>query len=71
MLFHPRIAPRQLPLFAPIGSLALTEAVWLEGVPARIKWPTDVVVRGRKVGGILVEAPVIGDRLVYVILGIG
>ena len=70
VLFHPRIAPRQLPLFAPIASLALAEAVWLEGVPARIKWPTDVVVRGRKVGGVLVEAPVIGDRLAYVILGI-
>ena len=32
VLFHPRIAPRQLPLFAPIASLALAEAVWLEGV---------------------------------------
>jgi BirA family transcriptional regulator, biotin operon repressor / biotin---[acetyl-CoA-carboxylase] ligase len=71
VLFHPRIAPRQLPLFAPIASLALAEAVWLEGAPARIKWPNDVVVRGRKLGGVLVEAPVIGERVAYVILGIG
>jgi BirA family biotin operon repressor/biotin-[acetyl-CoA-carboxylase] ligase len=71
VLFHPQIAPRQLPLFAPIASLALAEAAWLEGAPARIKWPNDVVVRGRKLGGVLVEAPVISDRLVYVILGIG
>ena len=60
ILFHPRIAPRELPLFAPIASLALAEAVWLEGAPARIKWPNDVVVRGRKLGGVLVEAP--GDQ---------
>jgi BirA family biotin operon repressor/biotin-[acetyl-CoA-carboxylase] ligase len=71
VLFHPRIAPRQLSLFAPIASLALAEAAWLEGAPARIKWPNDVVVRGRKLGGVLVEAPVISDRLAYVILGIG
>jgi BirA family transcriptional regulator, biotin operon repressor / biotin---[acetyl-CoA-carboxylase] ligase len=71
VLFHPRIPPRELPLFAPIASLALAEAAWLQGVPARIKWPNDVVVDNRKLGGVLVEAPVISDRLAYVILGIG
>jgi BirA family biotin operon repressor/biotin-[acetyl-CoA-carboxylase] ligase len=71
ILFHPRIAPRELPLFAPIASLALAEAVWLEGAPAQMKWPNDVIVRGRKLGGVLVEAPVISGRLAYVILGIG
>jgi BirA family transcriptional regulator, biotin operon repressor / biotin---[acetyl-CoA-carboxylase] ligase len=45
--------------------------VWLEGAPARIKWPNDVVVRGRKLGGVLVETPIISGRLAYVILGIG
>ena len=71
VLFHPRIAPRALPLFAPIASLALAEAVWLHGGAARIKWPNDVVVDGRKLGGALVHAPVISDRVAYVILGIG
>ncbi len=71
VLFRPHIAPRQLPLFAPIASLALAETVWLEGVPARIKWPNDVVVRGRKLGGVLVHAPAIEDRVAYVVLGIG
>ena len=71
MLFRPRIAPRELPLFAPIASLALAEAVWMEGAPARIKWPNDVVVRRRKLGGVLVEALLAGDQLTGVILGIG
>lgn len=71
VLFRPHLAPRELPLFAPIASLALAETVWLEGAPARIKWPNDVVVHGRKLGGVLVEAPVIGGRVVHVILGIG
>jgi BirA family biotin operon repressor/biotin-[acetyl-CoA-carboxylase] ligase len=71
VLFHPRIAPRDLPLFAPIASLALAEALWLEGAPAQIKWPNDVVVGDRKLGGVLVEAPEISGRIAYVILGIG
>jgi len=71
ILFRPRIAPRELPLFAPIASLALAEAVWLESAPALIKWPNDVLVDGRKLGGVLVEAPIVGDRLDYVVLGIG
>jgi BirA family biotin operon repressor/biotin-[acetyl-CoA-carboxylase] ligase len=71
VLFRPRLAPRELPLFAPIASLALAEAVWLEGAPAQIKWPNDVVVGSRKLGGVLVEAPVMGNRVLYVILGIG
>jgi BirA family biotin operon repressor/biotin-[acetyl-CoA-carboxylase] ligase len=71
VLFRPRLTPRELPLFAPIASLALAETVWLEGAPARIKWPNDVVVHGRKLGGVLVEAPAIGNQVLYVILGIG
>jgi BirA family transcriptional regulator, biotin operon repressor / biotin---[acetyl-CoA-carboxylase] ligase len=71
VLFRPSLAPRELPLFAPIASLALAEAVWLEGAPAQIKWPNDVVVGTRKLGGVLVEAPLIGDRVLHVILGIG
>jgi BirA family biotin operon repressor/biotin-[acetyl-CoA-carboxylase] ligase len=71
VLFRPVLTPRELPLFAPIASLALAETVWLEGAPARIKWPNDVVVRARKLGGVLVEAPAIGNRVVHVILGIG
>ena len=71
VLFRPQIAPRQLPLFAPIASLALAEATWLENAPALIKWPNDVLVCGRKLGGVLVEAPIVGDQLPYVILGIG
>jgi BirA family biotin operon repressor/biotin-[acetyl-CoA-carboxylase] ligase len=71
VLFRPRLAPRELPTFAPIASLALAEAVWCEGAPARIQWPHDVVVDGRKVGGVLVETVAAGDRLSYVVLGIG
>jgi BirA family transcriptional regulator, biotin operon repressor / biotin---[acetyl-CoA-carboxylase] ligase len=40
------------------------------GLPARIKWPNDVRVQGRKLCGILAEAGGAG-RLEYIVIGIG
>lgn len=41
------------------------------GCACRIKWPNDIFIQGRKVGGILLEARGEMDRLDYVIAGIG
>ncbi len=41
------------------------------GLPAEIKWPNDVLVEGRKIAGILVEAHWEGGRLLDAILGVG
>lgn len=46
--------------------LAVAEALGRFGVEAQIKWPNDVLVRGRKICGILVEA-----AAEHVIVGIG
>jgi BirA family biotin operon repressor/biotin-[acetyl-CoA-carboxylase] ligase len=40
-------------------------------LPAEIKWPNDVLIKGRKVCGVLAEAHWAGDRLSHVILGAG
>ncbi len=39
--------------------------------PIRLKWPNDLLVDDRKVGGILVEARWQGARLLWVAIGIG
>ena len=70
-LLRPSIRPSAVPVFAFIASLALTDALAAEGVTAAIKWPNDVVVDGRKIGGSLIEYAVSGSRLDYVILGTG
>ncbi len=71
VLLRPAIAPAAVPVFAFISSLAVTDAVRAEGVPARIKWPNDVLVGERKVAGTLVTYAVAGEIVEYVILGIG
>lgn len=39
-------------------------------IDARIKWPNDVLVSGRKIAGILIEARLLEDRA-YLLIGIG
>jgi BirA family biotin operon repressor/biotin-[acetyl-CoA-carboxylase] ligase len=53
------------PLLSLIAGIAVAEAI---GADARLKWPNDVLVDGRKVAGILVEGrPQEG----WVVLGVG
>lgn len=41
------------------------------GVEAVLKWPNDVLIEGRKVGGILVDADWSGDERGVILLGVG
>lgn len=50
--------------------LAIHRVVTAYGVSARLKWPNDVLIDGRKLAGILVEAHAIGDATVLIV-GIG
>jgi BirA family biotin operon repressor/biotin-[acetyl-CoA-carboxylase] ligase len=40
-------------------------------VEAVLKWPNDVLIGGRKVGGVLVDADWSGDERVIILLGVG
>lgn len=62
---------RELPL-VPLA-IATIVATYLRdtfAIDARIKWPNDVLVHGRKIAGILIEARVQDDR-VYLLIGTG
>jgi BirA family biotin operon repressor/biotin-[acetyl-CoA-carboxylase] ligase len=57
IILRPDLPPDRLWQIAFVASLAAAEAVTrVSGLPARIKWPNDVLLSGRKVAGILVEA---------------
>jgi BirA family biotin operon repressor/biotin-[acetyl-CoA-carboxylase] ligase len=43
----------------------------MTSLPVQLKWPNDVLVRGKKVSGVLAEAAYNGDRLDYIVLGMG
>ncbi len=72
VIFRPQIAAKEAPIFTLVSSIAVAEAIILEG-PAHtlIKWPNDVLINGKKVSGILTEMEVTEDRVDFVVAGIG
>jgi BirA family biotin operon repressor/biotin-[acetyl-CoA-carboxylase] ligase len=56
-----------------MAAVALTETVgsFITNDVATIKWPNDILVRGKKLAGILTESSCHADRIDFVILGIG
>lgn len=71
LLLRPAIAPERLPPLSLAVGCALLEVVDRHVAGARIKWPNDVWIGGRKLAGILVEAQIVGDRVAAVIVGVG
>ena len=67
-LLRPASAVPLLPLAA---GVAVAEAIEPLGVSTRLKWPNDVMVDDRKLGGILAESSSTGTALEWVVLGIG
>jgi BirA family biotin operon repressor/biotin-[acetyl-CoA-carboxylase] ligase len=55
-----------------LGALAVCDTLKNRyHLPAKIKWPNDILLDEKKVAGVLVEAQWTGDRLSSLILGIG
>ena len=52
----PPLKPAQIPEIAFITSLATAKAIREYGIDARIKWPNDILINGKKLAGILIEA---------------
>jgi BirA family transcriptional regulator, biotin operon repressor / biotin---[acetyl-CoA-carboxylase] ligase len=72
ILLRPTIAPDVSPLLTLAAAVAAAEACRSEGnVPVGCKWPNDLVAGGKKLGGILTEASVEGDRVAFVVIGTG
>jgi BirA family biotin operon repressor/biotin-[acetyl-CoA-carboxylase] ligase len=71
-LFRPRVSAG-VELFGLRVGLAVADAVEALGpdVQVTIKWPNDLMVGDRKVGGILCEARWQGESLAWVVAGVG
>ncbi|MCD6223834.1 MAG: biotin--[acetyl-CoA-carboxylase] ligase [Deltaproteobacteria bacterium] len=54
-----------------IGSIAIIETLSDYGIEAKIKWPNDCMLGGKKIGGVLMETATEGEFIKSVILGIG
>jgi BirA family transcriptional regulator, biotin operon repressor / biotin---[acetyl-CoA-carboxylase] ligase len=73
LILRPDLAPSQAQRATMIVSLAAVEAIdAVTRLHAAVKWPNDVLVNGRKVGGVLTELGAgASSRLDYVVVGMG
>jgi BirA family biotin operon repressor/biotin-[acetyl-CoA-carboxylase] ligase len=73
LLFSVILRPQKPPAEVPL--LGLSAAVHMIGAARlphlRSKWPNDLVIGRRKVGGILTEAALEGGRVLHVVVGLG
>ncbi len=52
-------------------SVAVVKTLLSFGVEAKIKWPNDIYVNGKKICGMLINNSLVGDFVDYTVLGIG
>jgi biotin-(acetyl-CoA carboxylase) ligase len=53
------------------AGVAVAEVAAESGVVAEVKWPNDILVRGRKLAGVLTESSSSSGRVDWVVVGIG
>jgi BirA family biotin operon repressor/biotin-[acetyl-CoA-carboxylase] ligase len=60
-----------VPRFSGLGALSVADALGELKLHPEIKWPNDILLRRRKVSGILVESVWAGEKVDSLVLGIG
>lgn len=72
ILLKPKISMQESFIITGIAAAAVSEAIVdTTELPAKIKWPNDIVVNGKKVCGILTEVSGELDGVSYMVVGIG
>jgi len=72
IIFYPALLPSQTQRVAMVCSLGLLAGIRLvTGLEPRLKWPNDVLIGGKKVAGLLSEAGISGNKVSYVVVGMG
>lgn len=72
LLLRPELHPSKVQVLTLATSVAVAKALESFNIPETgIKWPNDILIRGKKVCGILTELSAEADRVFWVIAGIG
>ncbi len=71
VLLKPTLRPTVASQFPLLTAVAIAQTLCKYGVEARIKWPNDILVHGRKICGILTEMGAELDRMNYLVIGFG
>jgi BirA family biotin operon repressor/biotin-[acetyl-CoA-carboxylase] ligase len=71
-IVRPNLTANAAPLVGLLASLGVASALRDKGLAdVQLKWPNDVIVKDRKIAGILPEAKITGAQIEFMIMGIG
>ena len=72
VILRPKITPFQAPVITLMAAVSLAQAI-RDTSPAQafIKWPNDIMVKNKKIAGILTEMEAEPDRVKFIVVGIG
>lgn len=72
VILRPDIPLHKAPLITLMGAVAIASAINAAcNIRPSIKWPNDIFVSNKKVGGLLTEMSAEQDRIKHIVLGIG
>jgi len=72
IIVRPVMLPGEAAVLTLMSAVACVSAIKkLTTVPVSIKWPNDILVSGRKLGGILTEIRADMDKIFHAVIGIG
>jgi len=72
VLLRPRLAPAQAPLLTMLAGVSAHAAIAAQtGLVPELKWPNDLMLNGKKLGGILTEMHAEPSVVRFVIVGVG
>lgn len=72
VLFRPDLPADDINLVTVVVALAALDGIReVTDLEAALKWPNDILIDDRKAGGVLTESSFVGDRLDYVVVGLG
>ena len=71
MILYPKILINQINYFSLIAGLAVSDTLIDLGITPQLKWPNDILINNKKVGGILCESKLSGNSINTLVIGIG
>jgi BirA family biotin operon repressor/biotin-[acetyl-CoA-carboxylase] ligase len=72
VILKPKIAAAFSPVLSCVAAIAVCDTVNEKTkLRSNIKWPNDIVIRGRKVSGVLVDVSTEAENVNYAVIGIG
>lgn len=71
IILKPEISIQTAAWFSLLAGVTVAETLNKLALPARLKWPNDILLKGKKLGGILCETRIQGRIIQAVVMGIG